>query len=569
MSNNSNVSVAQAYLRHLALRGVEYLFGNGGTDFAPIAEAIARARMHGEPIPTPVTVPHENVAMGMAYGYALASGKPQVVMVHVGVGTANCINNVYNAYKQKVPIFLTAGRTPILESGALGSRNNFINWAQEMFDQAGMLRELVKWDYELRRPEQTCTVVDRALSLLKSEPQGPVYLTLPREVLAADMPAQEIAPPPLAAATPPHGDVAALAEVARLLRQAQAPLIITQDAGRTERAFDALAKLADDFAIPVVEYRPRYACLPTAHPMHAGWDPNPLIPSADLILVLEADVPWIPAQVQPRDDAKVVQIGIDPLYANYPIRGFRADLSITSELAAALEAIGGMVDVLTDGEREVRDRRYQRIAAEHAARMERRPLPSAGMTAAWLSRCVNDIRDDETVLINEYPLVLEELRHARHGSFFSHSPAGGLGWATGAALGVKLADRDKTVIAVVGDGAYMFGNPTPAHMVSRMENLPVLWVVYNNRRWAAVHRATMSLYPDGAAAQASDDPPFANLGPRTDYEKIVEACGGYGERVERPEDLPAALRRALQVLKSEKRQVLLNVIADVSYERTS
>ncbi|MCK9506840.1 MAG: thiamine pyrophosphate-requiring protein [Pigmentiphaga sp.] len=570
MVDKSRRSVAQAYLQHLAARGVDYVFGNGGTDFAPIAEAVALARLSGSKIPVPVTVPHENVAMGMAYGYTLVTGRPQAVMVHVGVGTANCVNNVYNAHRQRIPILLTAGRTPVLESGQLGSRNNFINWAQEMFDQAGMLRELVKWDYELRRPEQVYTVVDRALSLLKSEPQGPVYLTLPREVLAAEMPEENVVAQPISAATPPHGDPEALQKVATLLRNAQNPLIITQDVGRTERGFAALSELAEAFAIPVVEYRPRYASIPTSHPMHSGWDPNALLPSADVVLVLEADVPWIPGQVQPRQGATVIHIGIDPLYANYPIRGFRADISIMAEPAAALQTLHNMMGQLTDVERRVRDQRYVRISNDHQTRVkERGLLDLKGMTAAWLSRCINAVRDDDTVLVNEYPLVLEELTHTNYGTFFSHSPAGGLGWATGAALGIKLANKEKTVIATVGDGAYMFGNPTPTHMVSRMMELPILWIVYNNRRWAAVHRATMSLYPDGAASKASEDPPFANLGPETDYEKIVEACGGYGERIDRPEQLPDALQRALHILRTEKRQVLLNVIADISYDRTS
>lgn len=190
------------------------------------------------------------------------------------------------------------------------------------------------------------------------------------------------------------------------------------------------------------------------------------------------------------------------------------------------------------------------------------------MSAAWLTRCIDEIRDATTILLNEYPLTLEQLNHRGPGDYYAQSPAGGLGWATGAALGVKLARPDKTVVAVMGDGVYLFGNPTPTHMVSRMLGLPVLWIIYNNRRWAAVHRATMSLYPDGVAARA-DDPPFASLGPPVDFEKLVEACGGHGERVERPEDLPGALSRALHIMKVEKRQVLVNFVADISYARTS
>jgi len=177
-------SVAEAYLALLAERGVEYLFANAGTDFAPIVEAYAKAAHTGLAAPKPLIATHENLAFSMAHGYAVASGRVPAVMVHVSVGTANAICGVFNAARENVPILFTAGRSPLTEEGLPGARDTYIHWAQEMFDQAGMLRELVKWDYELRNGAQLETVVDRALTVATSPPEGPVYLTLPREVLA-------------------------------------------------------------------------------------------------------------------------------------------------------------------------------------------------------------------------------------------------------------------------------------------------------------------------------------------------------------------------------------------------
>src|SRR6185437_15288107 len=174
-------SVAEAYLALLAERGVEILFANAGTDFAPIVEAYAKAAVRA---PKPLIATHENLAMSMAHGYAVASGKVPAVMVHVSVGTANALCGVFNAAREFVPILFTAGRSPLTEEGLLGARDTYIHWAQEMFDQAGMLREIVKWEYELRNGAQLETVIDRALSLATSAPEGPVYLSLPREVLA-------------------------------------------------------------------------------------------------------------------------------------------------------------------------------------------------------------------------------------------------------------------------------------------------------------------------------------------------------------------------------------------------
>jgi acetolactate synthase-1/2/3 large subunit len=553
--------VASEYLCALAHAEVDYLFVNAGTDFAPIAEAYALAAENGEKVPAPVIVPHESVAVAMASGFALVTGRPQAVMVHVGNGTANAVNNLFNASRQRVPMLMTAGRTPVLEHGTPASRNNFIHWAQELFDQGGMVRELVKWDYELRHPLQVRSVVERAMSLARSAPQGPVYVVLPREVLAAPCDPQDLAPfRPVVPATPPQADTEALVRLSGWLREARQPLIVTADAGRSADAFDALSRLADRLAIAVVEYRPRVASLPSDHPMHAGFDASALLPDADLVIVVDCDVPWLPSCAQPPSNARVVHLGVDPLYERYPMRSFPADLAIAGDAGGALRRLDELTGTLSPAAQAVCDERRRQLAEAHAARRRhRRSTPAGRMSASWVTRCIDDLRDDDTVLVNEYPLLSEDLTHRRAHTFFALSPAGGLGWATGAALGIKLARPDSTVIAAVGDGAYLFGNPTPTHMVGRALGLPVLWVVFNNHRWAAVHQATRSVFPDGAAVRASV-PPLTMLEPAPDYERLVEAVGGYGERVEQADGLPAALQRALRVVRDEGRQAVLNVI---------
>src|SRR5438067_6277473 len=293
-------SVAEAYLALLAERGIEYLFANAGTDFAPIVEAYAKAAHTGFPAPKPLIATHENLAFSMAHGYAAASGKVPAVMVHVSVGTANALCGVLNASRANVPILFTAGRSPLTEEGLAGARDTYIHWAQEMFDQAGMLREAVKWDYELRNGAQLETVIDRALNLATSSPEGPVYLSLPREVLAQPLPNFTFdSPSRRVAASPPAPDSGAIEAAARLLASAQNPLIVTADAGRDPAAVAALAGFAERFAIPVVEHRQRHLCLPSDHPCHLGYDPTPLLDGADAILVLECDVPWLPVRKAP------------------------------------------------------------------------------------------------------------------------------------------------------------------------------------------------------------------------------------------------------------------------------
>ncbi len=142
---------------------------------------------------------------------------------------------------------------------------------------------------------------------------------------------------------------------------------------------------------------------------------------------------------------------------------------------------------------------------------------------------------------------------------FGNSPAGGLGWGLGAALGAKLAAPDKLVIATLGDGSYMFGNPTPCHFVSNALDVPTLTVVYNNRVWNAVRRANLGMYPNGWAAKTSNFP-LSELQPSPNFEVLVTASGGYGERVERAEDVQPALQRALKAVREEGRQAVLNMI---------
>ena len=267
-------TTGQAYLELLRERGIEYFFANAGTDFAPLIDAFARFAEQGKTTPKPITVPHENAAVAMAHGYYMITGKPQVVMVHVNVGTGNAINGIINAARDNVPILFSAGRTPLTEGGLPGARNIYIHWAQEAFDQAGMLREYVKWDYELRNFTQLEAVVDRALEIAMTEPRGPIYLTLPREVLGEPHETFSMSSPArrdLGGRLYP--DPQSIEAAAAMLAAADNPLIITGTSGRNADAVGHLVALAESFAIPVVEFNRRYLCFPTNHPLHLGLCP--------------------------------------------------------------------------------------------------------------------------------------------------------------------------------------------------------------------------------------------------------------------------------------------------------
>jgi acetolactate synthase-1/2/3 large subunit len=551
---------AEAFLRALADHGTDYFFVNPGTDFPPIVEAFSRAKKTNAKVPKPILVPHENLAVGMAHGAYMMTGRPQAVMVHVNVGTANTINNLTNLSRDRVPLILAAGRTPITEKGTFGSRSRPIHWAQEMFDQAGMVRELVKWDYELRVPGQIGDIVARGVEVAMAHPRGPVYLVLPREPLAAALP-EPVGPtkprPQAAAAYPDPRTIATLAE---WIAAAERPLIVTSTL--PVEAVHLLGRLAERCAIPVVTHSPRSVCLPSSHSMHFGYEPGTLLADADLVIALESDVPWIPHLQHPPGGCRVAHVGEDPFYVRYPMRSFPSDLALQAGPAQALDALTRAVEPRL----QMAD---ARIAARRARLTERMPTrhaqmakdSTAGTTISpeYLSRVIGETVGKDAVIINEYPLRPDHCAREKPGTFFALGPAGGLGWGFGAALGAKLAAPDNFVVATLGDGSYMFANPMVGHWVAAVQNLPILTIVFNNSRYGAVRRATLSMFKDGVAGE-SDGRILADLDPSPPFEEMARAQGAHAERVEKPADLPEALSRARNAIINDKRQAMLNVI---------
>jgi len=559
-------TVADAYLAIMADRGVDYLFANAGTDFAPLIEAYAKAEANGTKTPKPVTVPHENVAISMAMGYYLKSGKPQLVMVHVDVGTANAVCGVMNAWRGNIPVLFTAGRTPFTENGGLrGERSGEIHWPQELRDQGALVREMTKWDYQLPNGEVLEGAIDRAINMACAEPKGPIYLTLPREVLAAPYTRSYQSPSRHRTASAPYPDLNAIDEAADMIARAENPLIITASAGREESDVAKLGAFADAFALPVTQRKPRYMCLETDHPMNLGYDPDSMLKAADLIIVVDCDVPWIPNKVAPNSDAKIIHLGVDPLFAGYPMRTFECDLAITGLLGPTLTTLTEALATRHGAAAQRVEARRQRLTAQRAEQRAQwkaqlaKVRDSSPMSNAWISHCIDQVKGEDAIVIKESPLMVEHMRFNKPGTLFYVGAAGGLGWGLGVALGAKAAAPDKLVITTLGDGSYMFGNPLPAHYVSAAERLPTLTVIFNNKMWGAVKRSTLDVYADGYAAKSGKEP-LTYFNPEMDFEKTVEVAGGYGERVEDPAQMLPALERSLKVIQDEKRQVVLNVI---------
>lgn len=561
-------SVAEAYLALLKTRGIDYFYIGAGTDTAPIVEAYAKGAQTGQDFPTPVVAVHENLAVGMAHGYYMVTGKPQAVMLHVSVGAANAVCGLMNAARSQVPMFFTAGRTPLYEKGVLGARNSPIHWAQEMFDQAGMARELVKWDYELRDGRNVDEVVDRGLSIAMAEPRGPIYLTLPREVLAQPMPADYQRRPAQPVVSPAYPDPHGVARIAQAIKEARYPLFVVSSSGADTQTVPVLDALLRTYGIAVAESMGHYVNVPYDHPHHLGHDATAVVARADVVIALESDVPWVPGRAEPAADAFIAQIGVDPLFQDLPLRSFQSTVTLVSRALPFLQALAA--ELARIGAADSAAARAARISADSQAwratlarQVAQDAIQGGLITKQYLSSAIDQVRGEDSIVVSEYTIRAEHMSFTQPGSYFLNSTAGGLGWGFPAALGAQQAAPDKLVICVQGDGAYMFTNPASCHQAAEMHGLPVLMIVFNNHHWQAVEQTTLAVYPDGATrayVKEHGHAPLSGLGHMPDFELYAQASGGYGEKVSTREQLLPALQRAIHAVTVEKRHALLNVI---------
>ena len=563
MTAKQTITAGGALFGKLKALGVDYVFANSGTDFPPIIEGLIEAKHKGIDLPTPITCPHENAAVGMAHGFYQISGKIQTVMLHTNVGLSNGATGTINAWCDQIPMMLMSGRTPVMEGDRFGARTVPIGWGQEMFDQTALVREATKWDYELRFPEQMSELFDRGWAISNSTPKGPVYLSLPREVLCEQCPPDGLDQPSIMAPVTVAPEPGALARAADALAKAKKPLIISQRGTGSNEAFDAFKGFVDTWAFPVSHYWANQISLPLAHPMQVGQDPEALLADADVVLVMNSLAPWWPDKVTLRNDVTVIQLGPDPLFSRTPVRNFRTDITLAGETDAALMALITEMSGREGNARTIESRRKRITKLSEANRAAVVAAAEAGcagpMSKEWVSLCVGKaIKGRKATIFHELGLPLAPLDLEHHNSYFQEPHSGGLGWGLPAALGGQLADPDRLVFATMGDGSYMFANPTACHQIAEALNLPIITLVLNNEEWGAVRHSVEGLYRDGLAPKANDVP-LTRLQPSPDFCKTAEASRAYTEAVTEGRELPAALERAIKVATEEKRQVLLNI----------
>ncbi len=489
--------------------------------------------------------------------------------MHVDSGTQNLGGAMNNAMRGRIPVLVFAGTSPYTIEGELpGGRNEFIHWIQDARDQRGIVRGYVKYDNEIRTGRNVKQLVHRALQIARSEPAGPVYLIGPREVME-----EPLEPHAVDAARYPPISPAALTdevadEIAAALAGARHPLIVTSYLGRNPDAVAALVELADSLAIGVLESVPSHMNFPADHPLHRGYqftttEQNPVLAEADVILVVDSDVPWIHATSRPSPGAVIYDIDVDPLKPEMSMWHIAARRFAAADSRVALGQIARFVRDKKVDTAAVEARRAELTAASRfrweALQALEQPEPDV-ITPQYLTACVRELLDgtDALVLteaITNYQVVADHLRPTRPGSLLG-SGGGSLGWAGGGAVGASLATYpERTVVALVGDGSYLFGVPSSAQWVARRYKAPALTVIYDNRGWGAPKFSTLAVHPKGAAAQADDF--HVSFEPEVDLPGVARAAGGaYAATVCDPAELPGVLKDALAVVRGGRSAVI-------------
>jgi acetolactate synthase-1/2/3 large subunit len=561
-------STAYYFLEALNEIDVEYLFCNLGTDHAPLIEELARFEAKGKQAPKVILCPHENVAMHMAAGYAQMTGRGQAVLVHVDSGTANAALGMHNLFRNRIPLLLIAGVAPFTSFGELeGSRDTYVHFIQQPFDQASLVRPYAKWEYTLPSGVITKEVLRRAHTVMHSEPAGPAYLMLPREVLTEhweeqsirSFPAEQYGP-----LTASGADPELIEQLASKLLSAKNPVLITSYAGRDLTASASIEELSRFAGIRVIDYL-TFNNIGRSFP-HFGGFLSSGVEDVDVGLLVDIDVPWLPLTTRDNPSTFWAQIDVDVLKSGSPVSSFPANLRIQGKSSRVLtQLLAELKKRATPGFTTAAAQRIEKLTIENNSRAQAAAALAADkgvpgqINPHYVCSEIGKAIGPDDIVVNEavtrQAIVNTQIARPHPGTMISNA-GGGLGASGGTALGVKLAMPNRCVVQIVGDGSFYFNNPTAVYAVASQYSLPILTVVLDNSGWAAVKGATLRVYPDGEAKASGLYQ--ANLPTGMDFSKIAEAAGGYGERLLDPEEVPAAIGRCLEALRNG-RSALLHV----------
>jgi len=539
---------------------IDYIMSSPGSEWSPIWEALARQKLDNKPGPTYVESWHETLAVNMATGYTLMTGRPQAVLLHAGVGMLQGSMGVHGAMQNEVPMVVMSG-----ESQTLGEDPD-LDIEQQWYGglTVGGIERFVepvaKWARAVTSPHTLYESVIRAGEMAQRVPKGPIYLNVALEHMLHDW-----TPPSAARDIPPAPGVQPrqqeVDEVAALLRNAKSPVIVAETAGRDPKAFAALVELADLLAIPAINGRVNScANFPTDHPLYQGLARYKAVEDADLVLLVGGRAPWYPARRRPTS-GKIVSIADNPLKGHMVYQNLHADLYLEGDIAESLKLIiaalksGKIDDAAVSARRQRWTREHESYVAGLKAEREKAQNGS-GIDPLSLMGALGEVMPNDTIYVDETithsPILRQHLPQTKPQSFFRGS--GGLGQGIGTALGIKLAARSRPVVLIVGDGSFLYNPIIQALGASKRHDLPITIIVMNNKKYEAMRKGHVHHYPDGASA--SKDLHYGVTIDGPDYEQLGSHFGFHGQRVEKLADLKGALQGALAANKGGKTAIL-------------
>jgi acetolactate synthase-1/2/3 large subunit len=435
-------------------------------------------------------------------------------------------------------------------------------WMQETYDQNGIVRNYTKWDHRLGYTDNPGMVMSRAIQVARSEPCGPVYISFPKELTF--LPPKEKRFPSaeqLGIPRPAAPDPAGAREIAERLIKAKHAVVVVSGSGRNPATVPALVELCELLGLAVTDsVQKGYLCFPFRHPLYQA---QPTLKDADVVLVLEAEVPWVPGRNSPPASAWIAAVGHDPIKLRIPTYEFTADVRLAADPLLTINAITAAArSLIGAGDRSRIAERAQKLHQASKARVEaaeREAINRSKTTPVdplWVSYNVGKLIDDNCILLDDTlpgPRTRDYTINSRPGSYFANPGSSG-GWSPGAALGAKLAAPDRDVIAVTGDGFYMFGTPAPALWAGAHHGAPFMVVVHTNRSYTTGTTRVAQSYANSYAAKAGFEGGYFD--PPIDFAKEAEAAGAYGETVRDPAELPKALKRGLDTIRSGKPAVI-------------
>lgn len=553
----ADAEVSDAIVAAMSAGGVDHLFFTSGSEIVFFQEAIAKARALGGVAPRLITMTHEHASLNAALGYAAVARRPAATAAHVDAGTFNYGAALHTAWHANQPVLITAGGGPVAYSGTMrGARDRGGHlWLQQSYDQNGIVRQHVKWDHRLEYHDNPGLIVSRALQVADSEPRGPVYLTIPREISL--LPLRDHGFPTagqLGIARPMAPDPDVIREIAERLVGARNPYVVVSSSGRNPATVPALVELCELLALPVVgSTRRAYHCFPKNHPLYLGLRS---LNDADVVLILEANVPWVPGPNAPPPEAWIGVVDVDPVKLKTPTYEFTADVRAYGDSLLALDALLEAVrEQLSAGDRaRIADRmaRWNDVARTQRAELARDAQSRASanpIDPVWLAYNIAQVVDDNCIVLDETlggGNLDAHLPSSRPGSYFANPSSSG-GWSPGAALGAKLAAPERDLIAVTGDGFYMYSCANSAIWAGAHYGAPFMTVVYQNRSYTTATIGVDEIYPGGYAARSGYDGGYFD--PPVDFAKEAEAAGAYGENVRDPAQVGPALRRGLEQIR--------------------